>query len=126
MSSPDDCFSGVCSHDGTVRDPTDCSKYYLCWDGVVLRPAKSCPEGKLFRSDTKVCDRPELVNCNADSSSTASPTIQATTAKPTTLKPTTEKPTTAKPTKEKPTTTQPPTTTAKPTSAPGMTFNLAD
>ncbi|XP_078319223.1 chitinase-3-like protein 1 isoform X3 [Crassostrea virginica] len=110
--------SGVCPHDGTVRDPTDCSKYYLCWDGVVLRPAKSCPEGKLFRSDTKVCDRPELVNCNADSSSTASPTIQATTAKPTTLKPTTEKPTTAKPTTEKPTTTQPPTTTAKPTSAP--------
>ncbi|XP_022315648.2 acidic mammalian chitinase-like isoform X1 [Crassostrea virginica] len=110
--------TGVCPHDGTVRDPTDCSKYYLCWDGVVLRPAKSCPEGKLFRSDTKVCDRPELVNCNADSSSTASPTIQATTAKPTTLKPTTEKPTTAKPTTEKPTTTQPPTTTAKPTSAP--------
>nr|XP_034314167.1 acidic mammalian chitinase isoform X1 [Crassostrea gigas] len=126
--------AGTCPYDGAIRDPTDCAKYYLCWDGVVLRQPKSCPTGMLFSSVTKLCDRAGVVNCNSDPSSTSAPTTkQPTTIKPTTTismktttKPTTSTTTTT--TKQTTTTPKPPTTkpttavpaTGRPTSAPGI------
>lgn len=129
--------TGTCPYDGAIRDPTDCAKYYLCWDGVVLRKPKSCPTGMLFSSVTKLCDRAGVVNCNSDPSSTSAPTTkQPTTIKPTTTisMKTTTKPTTSTTTTTKQTTTtpKPPTTkpttavpaTGRPTSAPGKRVHL--
>nr|XP_034314168.1 chitinase-3-like protein 1 isoform X3 [Crassostrea gigas] len=134
VTTPGGGGAGTCPYDGAIRDPTDCAKYYLCWDGVVLRQPKSCPTGMLFSSVTKLCDRAGVVNCNSDPSSTSAPTTkQPTTIKPTTTismktttKPTTSTTTTT--TKQTTTTPKPPTTkpttavpaTGRPTSAPGI------
>ncbi|XP_061191573.1 uncharacterized protein LOC133199721 [Saccostrea echinata] len=109
----------TCPYDGAVRDPSDCSRYYLCWGGSKLQSyaPKQCPSGQMFSNVYKVCDRADRVNCGSNPSTEAPKTNAPTTKQPLTPRPTTGAPTTKQPLTPRPTTGAP--MTAVPTSAPG-------
>lgn len=48
--------------------PEDCSKYYLCFQGRLLR--FRCPWGFQWNDRSKKCDRPENANCKEISKQT--------------------------------------------------------
>lgn len=43
-----------------VRDKHDCTKFYHCLEGAVIRE-NNCPEGLVFSNQARVCDWPENV-----------------------------------------------------------------
>ncbi|XP_015927280.1 peritrophin-44 [Parasteatoda tepidariorum] len=47
-----------------IVHPFDCSKYFLCRDGVAL--LEVCPMGLHFNDALQLCDYPEKVNCDRD------------------------------------------------------------
>ncbi|XP_022245745.1 uncharacterized protein LOC106462710 isoform X2 [Limulus polyphemus] len=46
---------------GQFSHPTDCEKFYDCWDDVVLK--RCCPGGLLFDQSDRICKEPEKVDC---------------------------------------------------------------
>ena len=55
---------GSCA-DGVHADPSDCTSYYQCANGIQF-PNQYCPDGLLFNPDYLVCDWPENVSCGGD------------------------------------------------------------
>ena len=88
---------------GTFPDPEDCSKFYVCSNGVVHQ--QSCPSGLRFSSSGLFCDWPDNVVCGSAPSTTSSSTSSTFTSTSTTA-----------PTSSTSTYTTASTTTNKPTS----------
>lgn len=44
-----------------LADPRNCSRFYICSNGVPIR--QSCPAGLRFNSRLRVCDWPRNVHC---------------------------------------------------------------
>ncbi|CAG9861937.1 unnamed protein product [Phyllotreta striolata] len=55
--------SGVCTSTGSVRDPKDCSKFYICSsdNGRFVATALSCPGGLYFDTKYQACNYKEQV-----------------------------------------------------------------
>ncbi|CAL8113106.1 unnamed protein product [Orchesella dallaii] len=47
--------------DGSFSDPEDCSGYYVCTAGTPIHEV--CPDGLQFNPDIKICDWPDVVQC---------------------------------------------------------------
>ncbi|XP_044737016.1 probable endochitinase [Chrysoperla carnea] len=56
----------ICTKPGFVRDPDDCSVFYMCEessDGSYTQYRFECSDGLYFNEDTEVCDYAENVQC---------------------------------------------------------------
>lgn len=51
----------VCLSDGVFRDPSDCSKFYVC--SAANRFEFTCPNGLLFDTKSNTCNWPGQVDC---------------------------------------------------------------
>jgi hypothetical protein len=56
---------------GQFASPTDCTKFYNCWDGFVAE--QSCPNGLAFSDQGPFCDYIENVDCSQRGGSPPAP-----------------------------------------------------
>ena len=52
------------STEGYFRDPSDCSKFHYCQNGVVANTFQ-CGSGTVYNLESRVCDWPQNVNCES-------------------------------------------------------------
>ena len=56
---------GLCEFEGYLRDPNDCSVFYLCVkiENTFIQYPFKCPFGTVFNPSIEVCDWPNNVVC---------------------------------------------------------------
>ncbi|XP_018022216.1 zonadhesin [Hyalella azteca] len=63
-SAADPCAPDCEGVQGSFPNPTDCTKYYQCAQGVAV--PRTCPDGTYFNPTFSICDHPEDAGCTAD------------------------------------------------------------